>query len=194
MTKNEVEQAICSAFSGAYDEVLKKESDNGIRHINESVFRYLLMDRLPSSIRKEDEWRRIDLLLHNEGGFFPVEFKFYDRRPLHNFKSNQHSFKGGPGKQNYAEFLASCRTLFNKERLSQYDKVGVQYSTAYFILVATDHLKFEKNRFHNFYNGRHILDIQKEGIEAEEIARRTDEINGKLIFGWVLRLTAMNRS
>lgn len=188
MTKKQVEQAICQAFDRSFTEVMKLAPGDDIRHINESVYRFLFMKMLEPDIRKEDEWRRIDLLLNYENEFYPIEFKFYDRRQLRNFKNNSHTYKGGPGKQNFKEFLHSCTTLFRTDRTNAFANAGVHYQNSYFILIAVDHPGF-KIGFLDDYSGKHIIELKKRGIHADELTRRTESVDSKTIFGWVLRLT-----
>ena len=52
-------EAIKLSFEKTFNEIINTHSVNELRHINEQVFRYLLIKNLPDDIEKEDEWNRL---------------------------------------------------------------------------------------------------------------------------------------
>ena len=182
-----IDKIISDSFKKAFETCLLDIDADAVRHLNESVFRYYFIKALPAGIGKEDEWKRIDLLIHNESGHYPIEFKFYDKRPLNRFDSKKPSYKGGPSEKNFREFKKSCFTLLDLGNNQEIQKLGADIKDKYFILVAADR-DSDKVKFADFYLGKHITKLQEEGVTSKELVFEQKTIDSINVFGWVLKL------
>ena len=162
--------------------------------MNESVFRYLFIKNLPKDIHSEDEWHRVDLLLHRKNEFFPIEFKFYDSRPCVNFTKKRHHYKGGAGDRNFMEFVTSIQKLMTlSTRMETIDPVvSKSIANTYTILVSIDHLSNKRKHFNEYYseNVTHSMTkrLRKYRIQYETVARIDKTIGDNIFVGFVLRI------
>jgi len=190
---NALEKEISESFELAFDSILAEVDENSFRHLNESVFRYAFIQALPKHIKKEDEGKRIDLLIHGETieRHNPIEFKFYDRRPLHRFNGKPPFRKGGPGKQNFKEFVHSCKTLLSLEKNGSMKEMGARFGDKYFILVAGDR-KCQKciDTFAEYYKSIERLNdrLGEHQIKAEMLCIKEVSLGDIEVFGWVVKL------
>lgn len=178
-------EAIKLSFEKTFNEIINTHSVSELRHINEQVFRYLLIKNLPDDIEKEDEWKRIDLLLHKDDILIPIELKFYDRRPLKNFKNNSKFYKGGAGKQNFSEFIKSSEILVELNNNPIIKNTGVRFSNGLYIIVAIDR-KSDKTKFSDYYKGKHLDELKKYNIKSKELIKLDAQKGDFNIFGWIL--------
>lgn len=183
-----MENIIKTTFEKSFQKILKEVDKVEFRHINESVFRYIFIRSLPLGIGIEDEWKRIDLLLHDTSGQYAIEFKQYDTRPLNRFDGKNATYKGGASPKNFDEFLYSARKLVELKNYDSQLKMDCNIEETYFILLAGDR-GYAGRKFSEDYGGRHIDELRKIGIEANEIISKSEQINtGLTIFGWVLKI------
>ncbi len=182
-----MEDIIAKAFHDSLKKMLRGINSENYRHINESVFRYFFIKSLPKEVNAEDEWRRIDLVLHDDSGIYPIEFKQYDTRTLKNFNGKD-GFKGGAGKGNFNEFIYSSVKLVDLLREQPYIDKGCKFKRGYFILLAGDNHTMKKAKFSDYYKGEHIKKLKREGIKVKKITDFKLIQKEFEIFGWVLRL------
>ena len=104
-----MDEIVINVFDEAVQITLDGVDADNYRFINESVFRYNFIKVLPKNIGIEDEWKRIDLVIHESDKHYPIEFKQYATRPLNRFDGKKCSFKGGAGEGNFSEFITSSK-------------------------------------------------------------------------------------
>lgn len=184
-----IEQIIRDSFQKALNKMMKGVNHNNFRYINESVFRYYFIRSLPAHIGAEDEWKRIDLLLHDKRFQYPIKFKQYATRPLNMFNGKSRGYKGGAGNRNFSEFIHSAKKLVELVKDDPYSDLGCNFKNAYFILHAFDDLNSGKRQFSEFYTGEHKKTLKEEGVRCREICSDRVETKGILSFGWVIKLS-----
>tara|TARA_R110002167_G_C12700574_1_gene653449 strand:+ start:2704 stop:3279 length:576 start_codon:yes stop_codon:yes gene_type:complete len=188
-----MEEIIKKAFYDSFDAICNDVTETTFRHLNESVYRYFFIKHLPSSIGIEDEWHRIDLMLHDSEYQYPIEFKQYDTRPLFMVNSKKIGKKGGAGSGNFKEFIESSKKLVELKNKEFFTKRGCNFKKYYFILLAGDLCQNNKNstqRFDYWYwnDNRHIQALSKVGIRTKLIAKKEFTKSSLKVFGWVIEL------
>lgn len=178
--------ALSDAFNHAWKYLIENHTDKTIRHLNESVFRYLVIQHLShynQDIGIDDEWKRIDLLLRDNLCQAAIEFKFYDSRPLRAL-SGATTYKGGSGKANYKEFEKSLKILVNLNSQSWYKEQNANITERYFILTGTKHLNSSPRRdFFSWYYP--ATKINSDFCELEIIDQNRESLGAIQIFGWL---------
>jgi hypothetical protein len=182
-----MDELISQAFKTTFHTILEDLNPDNFRFINESILRYLFIKSLPDDIDAEEEWRRVDLLLHDERGQYPIEFKHYFRRPLKRFDGRTHNYKGGPSKKNIREFIDSSKKLVQLEENLSIQKMGIDFKDRYFILVAGDRER-DKTKFSDFYKEEYISILYENGIKSYLLVEEAKTIDDLHIFGWVLKM------
>ena len=188
-----IDEIISETFNKAFNLALKGINKNSFRHINESVFRYLFIKSLPENIDKEDEWKRIDLILHDKTGQYPIEFKFLDIRPLNKFNGQKPNYKGGPSKRNFNEFLKSCEILVNLDQNEKMKLLGANFKDKFVILVAGDR-KNDRKKFADYYEEKYISTLNQKGILVNQIFKKQKKIEDLTVFGWIIKIEKKNTS
>jgi hypothetical protein len=185
-----MEEIVKKAFTDSFNSLCSQVNESTYRHINESVYRYLFIQNLPASIGIEDEWRRIDLLLHDSNFQYPIEFKQYDTRPRLNFGKGKNGKKGGAGKRNFDEFLSSAQKLVELKNKEVFLDQGCNFKKCYFVLLAGDKNEIGKKRFDYWYwdQDRHLKALLDIGIQSKIIAREECVKSSLKIFGWIVEL------
>ena len=103
------QEVLASALSGVCDDLVEECRSVPLKHWNEAVFRHFFVRRLlraDPSLRVECEWNRVDAALFVDDGATLVEIKFFPYR-------GKEIRKGGPSRQNYAEFEQVIAKLSN---------------------------------------------------------------------------------
>lgn len=190
-TNSEFLTPLSEAFKDAFEEITQNNSSDSIRHVNESVFRYILIKNLLKkndlSFSVEDEWKRIDIYLIGKKSNAAVEIKFYDSRPLKNEHGDVIYYKGSASAKNLEEFKSSLEKL--RERMDDKDKKFGNITEIYYILVGTKR---------GIRNNRH--DFQERYMPSEDflntynlklLCNAEDRLESKAendvltIFGWI---------
>lgn len=183
-----MDNIIKKAFIRSFEHLCSEVSGDKFRHINESVFRYFFIQALYSvkpDIGIEDEWKKIDILVHDKGFHYPIEMKFYDTRPMYIIGSETLGTKGGAGGKNFDEFLASAKKLVGIEE--RHKKIPFNIGARYFILVAGDRPGAEQ--YAKYYRGNiHIEALTENGISSEILETRIYQKDKLEIFGWVMKM------
>lgn len=186
-----METTIKKAFIDSFNYLCSQVVNVPFRHINENVYRYFFIKHLPKNIGIEDEWHRIDLLLHDQNFQYPIEFKQYSTRPLLLLGKNKCGRKGGAGKKNFQEFLNSAKKLVEKREEPFYSRNNCNFKNSYFVLVAGDTAGEKgKNRFDYWYSdqNRHLDALLEIGIKSKVIAQKEFRSPSEKIFGWILEI------
>jgi len=185
-----MEKIIEKAFINSFNDLCCQVNEKTFRHINESVYRYLFIKHLPEGIGVEDEWHRIDLLLHDPEFQYPIEFKLYDTRPLFLIGMDEQGKKGGAGNKNFQEFLNSAKKLAELRNENFYLKKRCNFKKSYFVLIAGDRLETGKKRFDYWYcdQNRHLAALAKMDIKSQVIAQEECVKSSLKIFGWVIEV------
>ena len=186
-TSSKFSSALKDAFNHAWQYLITNHTKENIRHINESVFRYwiiqYLMQQRHNDISIDDEWKRIDLLLRDDNCQAAIEFKFYDSRPFHPI-SGSTTYKGGAGSENYKEFKKSLKILTELNNEDWYKKQKANITEQYFILIGTKHQDNKPNRdFSTWYYP--ATDIKIDFCELKIIEQKYEALSDIQIFGWL---------
>jgi len=139
-TMSSYDQSVLEAFRSAWDRLCILARTVPVRHVNESVFRFLFIESFLGQNRRlecDDEWKRLDLLVRGLGHQAAVEFKFYDSKPLRHVDGRV-TWKGGPGERNLGEFLKAVEDLRTLETRPWYAQTGARIDERYVVLVAVD--------------------------------------------------------
>ena len=181
--------SIRSAFNGAWNELLTTHTSECIRHVNESVFRYLVIKKLLGDnhgFKIDDEWKRIDMLMRSEERQAAIEFKFYDSRPF-NHISGKPTLKGGAGKKNFGEFTKSLNGLKNLHQETWYGEQKANILERYFILIGTSRPEYgAKSDFMSWYYPAEK--IQPKECELHVMEQHATVLGNAHIFGWLCKV------
>lgn len=123
--------------------------------LNESVFRHHLVKAF-AALRPEAsiqiEWKRVDLIVQVDDITHIIEIKYFGDHRSRNLDGNGSWFKGGPGRQNFSEFVACLNKLRNLESQNGMQQLSsLQQVNKWLILAYSD-------RFAGWYDAIDLAD------------------------------------